>query len=176
MKGRRLDIPPGMMFGRLTILEESPPYQSSQTARPRRMMRCQCACGLECSVLLWSLRSGATKSCGCLTREHAKNLQIVNSIHGLSRTRPYRLWADIKNRCLNQNASNYSYYGGRGITMFGPWISAPAAFIAWIEEHLGSRPNGHSIDRLNNNLGYEPGNLRWATPMMQAHNRRPGSH
>lgn len=81
----------------------------------------------------------------------------------------YRAWLDIKKRCLNPNNASYPRYGGRGITMYEPWQTDVKAFIA----HVGRRPSPkHSIDRIDNARGYEPGNVKWSTTAEQLMNRR----
>lgn len=84
----------------------------------------------------------------------------------------YSLWQDRKVKCYNGNHKDYKYYGGRGILMYEPWINDFEAFKQWILTNLGSRPEGLTMDRMDNDKGYEPGNLRWATQQVQADNRR----
>lgn len=78
-------------------------------------------------------------------------------------------------RCHDSKNRVYDCYGGRGITVHGPWRQSPQAFVAWVDEHLGQRPDRHSLDRINNDGNYEPGNLRWADYKTQNNNRRPAS-
>jgi hypothetical protein len=96
--------------------------------------------------------------------------------HGLSRgsTRViYKAWQAIKDRCLNENCSFYDRYGGRGIRVHEPWIHDPVAFVTYVIATMGHRPSSrHSIDRINNEWHYEPGNIRWATYETQNRNRR----
>ena len=96
--------------------------------------------------------------------------------HGLSRTPLYRCWASIKQRCYDETHPAYKHYGGRGITLYEEWIDNPVAFISYLERELGEKPSpGHSLDRRDNNEGYKPGNLRWATGIEQNNNRRNGT-
>jgi hypothetical protein len=131
----------------------------------KRRVRCGCECGgvIECG--LENVRSGNTESCGCLRASHPK--------HGESRTgkksNEYTIWQNIKKRCFNPNARNYRFYGARGITMHPAWVHDFPAFL----EHVGRRPSkSHSIDRIDYNGNYEPGNIRWATDSVQKRNTR----
>src|SRR3954471_21516055 len=92
--------------------------------------------------------------------------------HGLSYHPLYGLWKSIKRRCLHPNSRSYPHYGGRGISIHPAWVHDAKAFITWIEENLGPRPDGMSLDRVDNDGNYEPGNLRWATSAEQQRNRR----
>jgi hypothetical protein len=92
------------------------------------------------------------------------------SNHGLSKTSEYRSWAMMKNRCFNQNSPGFEHYGGRGITVFEDWIFDFKKFF----DYVGLKPSRlHSLDRIDNSGNYEPGNVRWATPIQQANNKRP---
>ena len=84
----------------------------------------------------------------------------------------YTTWQHIKQRCLNPAHCRYKDYGGRGITVYKDWIQSYAAFETYILSTLGPKPNNKSLDRINNDKGYFPGNLRWASPIEQRHNRR----
>lgn len=95
--------------------------------------------------------------------------------HGVSGHPLYETWHAMMARCNNPNARSFKNYGGRGITVWEPWQDA-AAFIEWVEQTLGPRPAGHTLDRIDNDNGYEPGNVRWATHSEQARNRRPETH
>jgi hypothetical protein len=85
----------------------------------------------------------------------------------------YKTWAGVRSRCTRPSNKQYKNYGGRGICMHEPWINDALAFVTYLDEVLGPRPEGHSLDRVDNEKGYEPGNLRWAPARTQIHNRRP---
>lgn len=89
--------------------------------------------------------------------------------HGLSRTPEYHAWAGIRHRCLNPSSQAYENYGGRGITICPEWRDDVVEFV----KAVGQRPSpAHSLERVDNDRGYEPGNVRWATAMEQTYNRR----
>lgn len=126
---------------------------------------CECECGEFIFVATSQLiRTDwrRTRSCGCRNRQP--------KTHGYARTKVYRTWGYIKDRCLNPNNQDYANYGGAGITMYEGWVNNFEAFLA----HVGEPPTPrHSIDRWPNKFGnYEPNNVRWATPTQQARNAR----
>lgn len=86
----------------------------------------------------------------------------------------YGTWYDRKKACYDPDSQKYQWYGARGITMYEPWIDDVEAFKTWIIANIGERPENHTLDRIDNDKGYEPGNLRWATMDIQANNRRQG--
>jgi hypothetical protein len=93
--------------------------------------------------------------------------------HMAPRPYEYRFWVNAKWRCFSEKCPSFKDYGARGITMHGPWVSDPVAFVKWVRDTLGPRPSKrHSLDRVDNALGYEPGNLRWANWNVQQRNRR----
>lgn len=113
-----------------------------------------------------SLRIGTTKSCWCLQRDVATK---HGHTKGGQRTVEYRTWASMKRRCINPRSTNYPGYGGRGIQVCDQWMNSFECFLS----NMGIRPSkGHSIDRINNEGNYEPGNCRWATASEQQRNKR----
>lgn len=121
-----------------------------------------CECGVKRELYYDSIRWHKTKSCGCLSK-------VIGQTHGMHKSSEYGSWDAMKGRCTNKNKSDYSYYGGRGITVCEKWMNSFEAFY----EDMGPKPSKkHSIDRIDNDRNYEPGNCKWSTPEEQARNRR----
>lgn len=152
----------GQRFGRLVavkLVERDPRWNGH-----RWLFRCDC--GNEATVSIKLASSGNTSSCGCLFSEM---LAARNTTHGLMRSNSgeYRSWKDMRARCNNPNNTDYRDYGGRGIVVCKRWDD----FAAFLSD-MGPRPEGHTLDRINVNDDYHPGNCRWAEAKTQANNKR----
>jgi len=147
----------GQKFGRLFVAC----YYGS------RKWLCACECGKDKAIYSYDLKSGHTKSCGCLRQETTGNKLKT---HGLSNKIPeYESWKGMKKRCANPKDKEYRNYGDRGIKVCDRWLNSFKSFYA----DMGSKPSpSHSIDRIDVDGNYEPSNCRWATPKQQRNNQR----
>ncbi len=157
---KKLDLV-GHKYGLVTVLGE-----------PRRCLgsfswKCRCDCGAEFTALAGNLRSGKTKSCGCLRDKLAKDrIQHGHARKGAISTE-HKTWMAMIQRCTNPNNNRWRHYGARGISVCDRWLKFEN-FLA----DMGLRPKGLTLDRKNNDGNYEPGNCRWATASEQQRNKR----
>lgn len=151
-----------MKYGRLTVLKTC--LKPISNGKRTTFAWCRCDCGNEKEIRLSSLKSGNTKSCGCL--EHEK-LVKRNTKHGMRYHPAYDTWNGMMARCYNPHKSKYRYYGGRGITVCDEWQDVKA-FVLWCD-YNGFKPE-LQLDRIDNDKGYSPENCRFVTPTVNLRN------
>lgn len=162
--GSKIEIQPGDTYGRLTVIREVSPIISGKQSQ--RCVECRCDCGVLKVYRLYALRNGNTTSCGCLAKELVSSRMRT---HGKSSVAEYGIWRGMVSRCREIESGGHRHYGGRGIRVCDRWVNSFDAFY----EDMGSRPSpDHSIDRIDNDGDYEPGNCRWATQKEQSRNKR----
>lgn len=145
----------GQKFGKLTVVEFI----------GNSRWQCLCDCGGVTSVITANLKRGNTRSCGCIKKQESNKRATKHGFYG---TKAYKSWCSIKKRCTNPKDPAYKNYGAKGILLCNEWLNDPKAFC----EYVGVAPSEkHSIDRVDNSKGYEPGNVRWADDYEQANNK-----
>lgn len=161
---RTIDLT-GREFGRLKIIERSGSDKNGQA-----MWRCKCDCGNVTIVSGGHLRSGHTRSCGCLENDVRR---AVHTTHGKRHTRLYRIWASMKGRCSNPNIKEYKWYGAKGVSVCREWMDFQV-FHDWAIEN--GYADNLTIDRIDGNGDYCPENCRWITNAAQQSNRSNNRH
>lgn len=145
----------GMRFGRLTVIG-----YDGRDGRSENKWICVCDCGRLKTIVWTSLRTGRTRSCGCYDIEQKTK-------HNRTGDRTYRSWSAMRRRCLVKHDEHFPQYGARGIQICPEWSD----FRVFLRD-MGERPEGKSLERINTDGNYEPPNCIWATPKVQARNRR----
>ena len=149
-------------FGRLTVIKRVEDYVTKSGGRHARYL-CACDCGVQKEVMKEYLTSGRVRSCGCLRKENG------NPTHMEIHTRLYTIWGNMCNRCSNPNNPAWERYGGRGISVCDEWKKYEG-FRDWA--YANGYDDTLTIDRINNDCGYEPSNCRWTDTITQANNKR----
>lgn len=145
-------------YGRLTMVG----MLDERTADGHILASWSCECGGNVKTAHSRVKRGYTKSCGCINKEGK-----LQKTHGMKYTKTYSSWSSAKDRATNVRSKDYYRYGGAGIGMSADWM----VFENFLAD-MGIRPDGKTLDRIDPNKGYEPGNCRWATPLEQSRNRK----
>jgi hypothetical protein len=156
----------GLVFGRLTVMG-----WAGRDSRNHQLWRCICSCGAECALEMYPLKKGQVKSCGCYKVDTAGVQSITHGAASRSSdpevTRIFRVWTKIRSRCLNSRDRAYQDYGGRGITICESWMNFSNFY-----RDMGHPSAGLTVERLDVNKGYEPGNCIWLPLNKQNENKR----
>ena len=161
----------------LIFLEEIEPHVQPSGGKKRKA-KFLCTCGEVFEAHISNVKRGGTVSCGCVKTDRIRDLgkslagdQSNNWRGGVSSHYLYWTWHGMMQRCYYQSHKRYEYYGGRGIKVCPQWQDSKV-FLEFCDTVLGERPDGYSLDRIDNDGDYEPGNVRWADQSTQLKNRR----
>lgn len=171
MKRTQFAQPAGCMVGHqvngAVVIEDAGTRYSSK----QKFWKLRCACGNEFqksgSVIRREPETIRCKTCA------GKAISEKIKTHGETKNYLFRTWENMRRRCYDKNMTNYKYWGGRGVRVHQPWRDSYVEFAAYVRSTIGERPSeDHSIDRIENDGNYEPGNIKWSTRKEQSNNRR----
>lgn len=161
------------------LRKEPTPSRRRAGAKSEAAVRARCDCSTELLLRPVEFVKGLWKSCGCHMRAASSARAVArNTTHGMAGHPLYQTWVGMMHRCTSPTSPDYPNYGGRGITVHPAWHE-PATFLAYLSAELGPRPEGYSLDRIDTDGPYAPGNVRWADASTQRRNQRrsrAGSH
>jgi hypothetical protein len=159
----------GQQLGRLTVLK-----RVKNGRRDRAQWKCRCSCGREVTVLSDSLRTGRTRSCGCLRIDLTKLRETKHGQSGTGRkqpTRTYNSWRAMVQRCTDPKFARFPKYGALGVKVCVRWLGKDG--FNNFQSDLGKRPEGTTLGRFGDVGNYEPGNVKWMSSTEQRQNWRP---
>lgn len=169
-RGRKAIDITGQRFGKWKVIEKT-----DKKSGPFFLWKCICNCGNIGYVTSQALRAGKSKGCQkCKYKDENSKKKSDNTERHIDgkKTKAYCSWQAIRARCYNKNHTSYKNYGGRGIIMCEEWYNNYHSFYQYVSNLPDYEKEGYTIDRINNDGNYEPGNVRWASPKMQTNNRR----
>ena len=159
----------------LEIVQDlGPMYPTESSKRKRRFAVFKCGCGNEFTAICDNVKFLDTTSCGCKIRDTSNIIYkgSSNPIHGMSKHPSYHTWVHMNSRCYDTQNPRYLDWGGRGISVWEEWRDNPITYCKYVEALPNAYKKGFSLDRIENDKGYTPDNIRWADKSTQSHNRR----
>lgn len=167
--GKRIEYNCGELIGDAVFKRRLPTVKKNGRYRSRAIFECQyCDDKVEFEADITAVKMREIRSCGCLQRVMAANRQRK---HGVYYTKAYKTWWGMKKRCYNKKSPDYRLYGGRGIKICPEWLNDVKVFYDYVSPLPHYKEDGYSIDRIDNDGDYEPGNVRWADSLTQASNK-----